>query len=99
MATPESSGIEKWAQWAISAILGAFGAVLTLARAWGKVERTAIAAGQLSEANAAMRDRDDLRIQALERNEAAVEARFTALLRGHERIESKLDRLTERLGG
>lgn len=99
MDAPETNSIGEWVRYLVSGVIGGAIMLVGIMRAWGKVERVAIAAGNLAEANAAMRDRDDLRIQALERSQSAAEERYTALLKGHERIEAKLDRLTDRLGG
>lgn len=100
MDAPEpSGGLGEWFRYLVSGVIGGGIMLVGIMRAWGKIERVAIDAGRLAEANAAMRDRDDLRIQALERSQATAEARYTALLKGHERIEDKLDRLAERLGG
>ncbi len=78
---------------------GALLATLGFVRFLYNIKRTAEDANSKSDVNAERMEKAETSIVDLRLASATADAKYNALIEGHIRIEGKLDRLVERLGG
>ncbi len=99
MDVPESNGIGEWVRYLLSGVIGGALMLVGIMRAWSGISRRSEDALSLARTSHDRHNHTDGRVNDLERREAAAQARMESLVETADRVERKLDRLTERLGG
>lgn len=99
MAADADSGLAEWVRYLISGIIGGAIMLIGIMRAWGVIARKAEDALALGKSSHDKHATNDLRLNALERYQTGAQAEYKNLVDTADRLEGKVDRLLERLGG